>query len=414
MEFVPWSFNQKNKPSSETLNLVGPTSLYIYDVVRNRYINLPVMPESVSASYTASLQQLSSFGILHPVNYYIGGSAKTISFAIDIHEDLTMDYTGRANTERNNLYHMLDILKAMSESSVANGKLEPPQVYLQLGNQFAGKGHIETSISLATPYRNGRYVLANIGITFTFHDSFKSSELDIISREPGSLTIGLGVSDLKGLGVTEENFKDFFEENFNIDAILRRTLADSKLHKLAYNYATVYSYQLHVSGAAEQQIKNLEDSIYEGDLSGLAFYTPFISSSGVVFPSTYVTFPDVEQQPYSGESDISAGYKLLRGLTMFKVIMTGNYYTEQTKTNLLELQTEIKAVKKQYAIFRANNPSPVLPPSDYEFYTKVGDKRVNIPTLLEDFKDSTEYGLATLLGIIDTQLRLYDFSESEE
>lgn len=402
MEFIPWTFNQKEYTPGykRTLEQIGPTSLYLYDIVRSKYISLPVIPNSVSASYTASLKQLSSFGILHPINYYIGGSAKTISFAVDVHEDLVMDYTGRENTERNNLYHMLDILKAMSEPREDNGRLEPPHVYMQLGNQFAGKGHIETTISLATPYRDNRYVLANINITFTFHDSFKNSELEIVSEEPGSLKIGLGVSDLERLGVTEENFENFFKENFGIDAILRRTLADSKLYNLAHNYNTLYSYvdRLKFRKAyaqareVEQLLENLNEYILKGDLSA-------ITALGTPPPITWQTL-------YHEDADKAAAFALVKGLATFKVIMTGNYYDEQTKPNLLALKAEIEAVKAQYRAYR-----------DWYLAEEWGGSYSRILEVegdLEEFRDSIDYGLETLLNMINTQLKVYGFSESEE
>lgn len=402
MEFIPWTFNQKEYTPGykRTLEQIGPTSLYLYDIVRSKYISLPVIPDSVSASYTASLKQLSSFGILHPINYYVGGSAKTISFAVDVHEDLVMDYTGRENTERNNLYHMLDILKAMSEPREANGRLEPPHVYMQLGNQFAGKGHIETTISLATPYRDNRYVLANINITFTFHDSFKNSELEIVSEEPGSLKIGLGVSDLERLGATEENFENFFKENFGIDAILRRTLADSKLYNLAHNYNTLYSYVDRLKSRkaydqareAEQLLENLNEYILKGDLSA-------ITALGTPPPITGETL-------YHEDADKAAAFALVKGLATFKVIMTGNYYAEQTKPNLLALKAEIEAVKAQHRAYRAWYLAEEWGGSYSRILEVEGD--------LEEFRDSIDYGLETLLNMINTQLKVYGFSESEE
>lgn len=402
MEFIPWTFNQKEYTPGykRTLEQIGPTSLYLYDIVRSKYISLPVIPDSVSASYTASLKQLSSFGILHPINYYVGGSAKTISFAVDVHEDLVMDYTGRENTERNNLYHMLDILKAMSESREVNGRLEPPHVYMQLGNQFAGKGHIETSISLATPYRDNRYVLANINITFTFHDSFKNSELEIVSEESGSLKIGLGVSDLERLGATEENFENFFKENFGIDAILRRTLADSKLYNLAHNYNTLYSYVDRIkfhkgddqAREVEQLFENLNEYILKGDLSA-------ITALGTPPPITWQTL-------YHEDADKAAAFALVKGLATFKVIMTGNYYAEQTKPNLLALKTEIEAAKAQYRAYRAWYLA--------EEYGGSYSRILELYADLEEFRDSIDYGLETLLSMINTQLRVYGFSESEE
>lgn len=406
MEFIPWTFNQKEYTPGykRTLEQVGPTSLYLYDIVRSKYISLPVIPNSVSASYTASLKQLSSFGILHPINYYVGGSAKTISFAVDVHEDLVMDYTGRENTERNNLYHMLDILKAMSEPREDNGRLEPPHVYMQLGNQFAGKGHIETTISLATPYRDNRYVLANINITFTFHDSFKNSELEIVSEEPGSLKIGLGVSDLERLDVTEENFENFFKENFGIDAILRRTLADSKLYNLAHNYNTLYSYvdNLKLGKAydqareVEQLLENLNDYILKGDLSA-------ITALGTPPPITWQTLYYEDHESV----DKAAAFALVKGLATFKVIMTGNYYAEQTKPNLLALKAEIEAVKAQHRAYRAWYHVVA-------YRVEYGEPYPDIYADEEEFRDSIDYGLETLLSMINTQLKVYGFSESEE
>jgi hypothetical protein len=141
----------------------------------------------------------------------------------------------------------------------------------------------------------------------------------------------------------------------------------------------------------EQLLENLNDYILKGDLSA-------ITALGTPPPITELTL-------HHGDADKAAAFALIKGLTTFKVIMTGNYYDEQTKPNLLALQTEINTVRTQYNAFRAAYRAEFLF-SDEEFEEYEGD--------FKEFRDSIDYGLETLLSMINTQLKVYGFSESEE
>ena len=107
---------------------------------------------------------------------------------------------------------LIDIIKGMSEPKTLNGRLMEPLVYLQLGNQFAGKGHISTDINLNVPFRQGRYIYISISFNFTYHEDFDIANVEIIDNTYTAVLDGI-TADM--LGLDTDNFDDFYKQNFD-------------------------------------------------------------------------------------------------------------------------------------------------------------------------------------------------------
>lgn len=196
--YRPWNSNQTEY--ARKLSIVAPDtaqSLFIYNVNTKESIELKLIPNSMSESYSSRIVKESGiYGRVRPLNFYTGGGGKTLSFSFDLHEDL--------NSIDGSLYKLLDTLKDMSKPTFNGnrGLIQEPIVYLQFGDQFAGKGHINSDYTLNKPYRKdisrgngGRYAFANVSITFTFHEEFEQSQY-LISDE-GELAISSYSIDLQ-------------------------------------------------------------------------------------------------------------------------------------------------------------------------------------------------------------------------
>lgn len=401
----PWTFNQRDFKYAEELYKgiasEGITSLYIYDTNRDDFVSIPIIPDSVSASYNSSIQKTSSFGILRPLNFYVGGSAKTLSFSIDVHEDLNIKYQKNKVTRvGENLYDIIDIIKAMSEPiitqvSLNNNLLQAPKVYLQLGSQFAGLGHISTSISFSTPFRNNRYVFASISFTFTFHETFKAGDLTFEpTREGGVLTVGLSKEDLeKKLGVVGEDFKNLFDEYLSTGQILTRSYDKDKMYNI-FAIMTELDYPDYSSGnrwVDQSKLRQKELEKAKANLDAL------------------VAFNDLDAITFAIEDG-----SFTKHLATLYVIMALDYNTSQILPNLNQLKIDISKDLKAEQAFLAT-----LQPRDYDeltvweqanqkwntFYRWENKKHAKSLLLIEHYE--------TLLTIVEQQIELYTNSGGE-
>lgn len=222
----PWSFYQQPHEQDRNLNIKtikDSTVLYLYNYNTGEEIELDVVPEAVSATYTSRIVKQAPFGVMHPINFYTGGTAKSISFNMDLHEDLD-GLQVDANTR--SIYALIDRLKSMSEPKSLDGRLMEPLVYLQLGHQFAGKGHIKTGVTFNTPIRRGRYVYINLTVDFTYHEDFQISNIDIDGDVYSATHSGI-LPEV--FNVDEDNYDDFLKETFDYEYVITQVFADAKV-----------------------------------------------------------------------------------------------------------------------------------------------------------------------------------------
>jgi hypothetical protein len=226
--------------NEDLLNIKTPdtkTSLYLYNINTGVEINIKLIPNSLSESYSPNIISESPFGILHPINFYTGGSPKTISFEFDIHEDMVV-----AMGISDSLYKAMNMIKAMSEPLVENGVYKEPVVYLQLGEQFAGKGHISTKISYGKPYSKGRYKLAKVSLNFTYHELFKNDGIKRLFEEPSTITSEFALDELPS---GYDSIEDFYKETLDYDYIITGTIFSEERQESFWNYV--------VSGLVDQK-----------------------------------------------------------------------------------------------------------------------------------------------------------------
>ena len=152
-----------------TKRFTGEQRLYLYNINTQEETNLRLIPDSVSESYSPKIVSVTPFGVITPVNYYVGGGAKTVSFSFKMHEDL--------QNKGGSVYNVIETLENMVRPVYKNGQLFDPLVYFQLGEQFVGRGHISTSFSYNKPFRNGRYSMVEVSMTFTFHEEFEDDQV---------------------------------------------------------------------------------------------------------------------------------------------------------------------------------------------------------------------------------------------
>lgn len=176
----PWSTNQSfmlsRLPGTArytlyTTRLDRESSLYLFNVNTQEEVKLRLIPDQVAESYNPRLVSVSPFGTVTPLNFYVGGEAKKISFSFNMHEDL--------QNVNGSIYDMVDLILKMLEPVYKEGILYDPLVYFQLGDQFAGKGHLEVSFTYNKPFRNGRYINVSCSMSFIFHEEFMEDPISL-------------------------------------------------------------------------------------------------------------------------------------------------------------------------------------------------------------------------------------------
>ena len=213
----PWSTNQSfYKRELKIERLIKPASLFIYDINRNVEITLKLIPDDVSESYSPKITPVSPYGVIRPINFYVGGENKKVNMSFTINED----FIGQS------LYDFLDRLKKMSVPVSGRNILKPPLVYFQLGEHFAGKGHINTSFDLQKPFRNGRYTVANCNIDFTFHEEF-FDEPDFSFDEPDVMVSRFSATQDIVEGFS--SYEDFISLSYSDEYFIERIYSNKKI-----------------------------------------------------------------------------------------------------------------------------------------------------------------------------------------
>jgi len=233
--YEPWSSNQTK------LSIVVPTtikSMFLYNINTEEEIKLMLIPDSLSEQYSSRIIKESGiYGRVKPINFYTGGNSKKLSFSFNLHEDL--------NSIDGSLYKLLKTLKSMSKPIISGSRdmIQEPIVYFQMGDQFAGLGHINTQYTLNKPYRKntlisngGRYAFASVSITFIFHEEFLTSKNSISSTGESVFTsTEINLEDaysnfIQGNGsALVTSIDDFVQEIEGGDYYITQTFANEKL-----------------------------------------------------------------------------------------------------------------------------------------------------------------------------------------
>lgn len=276
-------------------------------------IALKLFPDTVTEQYSARMIQEAPFGSFSPRNFYVGGSGKVLSFSFTLIED---ENSAIGIDEKETLYNLLHNLKGMSAPvyDAVSETIKPPIVYFQLGEQFAGRGHISTSISHKGPYRDGRYILADIAMTFTYHEEFESDTIitaDLMSGyvEPSDL-----LADITDMN---DSVEDFIKTNLDYDYIIKQVFTDSKLTK----YLNVNNIQYDSQG-------------------NMTYKQGIITRTGDIYNT---------EHKYGGEWAAERATEVLRLFEKFRAVMTLTNSTMSARvTNFKVLKKEIDELRNSY------------------------------------------------------------------
>ena len=225
----PWSSYQTFMIDNKGLNIVVPKSnlvLYFYNVNLEEEVFIKLVPDQLAESYSPKIISESSFGILHPLNFYAGGSEKKLSFSFSINEDMISEM---AVVKDNSIYSFAEKIKRMSEPIVMQGRYKEPLIYMQLGSQFAGVGHITTGFSYKKPFSKGSYKLLDIQVSFVFHEIFENIPISLDVTEDGVEYLNLSVSipdDIlsqygnSGISSIEDFYKKNLDDSYIVNSVI--------------------------------------------------------------------------------------------------------------------------------------------------------------------------------------------------
>lgn len=171
------SFHNKEllkNPKIREAALHTETGVFIYNLNTDEYVKFMVVPDTLAENYKPTFHTESNiYGRSTPLYFYTGGGDKTLSFSFTLHEDLLPRYESRDQDTKTDIYKFLEQIQELAEAQIKNvgtdtQTLREPQVYLEIGNQFAGKGFVEILWNYKTPYRNEKYIVVDMTIKFTY------------------------------------------------------------------------------------------------------------------------------------------------------------------------------------------------------------------------------------------------------
>lgn len=172
---------------------MGRTNLYIYYLdkdKKSKEIRIKSIPEKISYSRTPEFSDISFLGRFSPVYVYKQGSAEVYTFSVTIHED---DLVGNEKNLEKRITHFVEDLKEVSFPVESTGKVKPQYrkknddklfPYFQIG-EIIGHGIIEVEASWRPPFRNGRYIVADLSFKVTIEERLEKVEPLIKQAESG-------------------------------------------------------------------------------------------------------------------------------------------------------------------------------------------------------------------------------------
>lgn len=144
------------------------------DIKPNEVITLKTIPQSISYSYSPKFISQNVLGRATPIYQYSGAGGQSMSFSIDLHEDVHTE-------EGETLDDVIKKIKRLSTPEVdAGGFLieEYPRVLFELGELYYFV-KVETVVEWKKPMRNGKYILATVSFTLDVLEELK----EIIHRD---------------------------------------------------------------------------------------------------------------------------------------------------------------------------------------------------------------------------------------
>jgi hypothetical protein len=141
------------------------TTIYFLYEIKNKMLEIKIddiIPDTLSYSYSPNYSGQNTLGRMSPIQIYSGGSARVYSFSLLVHEDMI-----GTSTNFDNITDFVDAIKTLSYPFVNSlGETVKPSVEFYIG-KISGKGIVTTDISWRKPFRNGRYIVAEISFSIT-------------------------------------------------------------------------------------------------------------------------------------------------------------------------------------------------------------------------------------------------------
>ena len=299
----PWSTNQSYKSYTlEVPKVDTDFSLYIYNLNTKQEIKLRLIPETISETYSPRIaKEAGIYGRVKPINIYTGGNAKTLSTTIELHEDL--------DNIQGSLYTLLEVLKSMSVPK-SSTMIREPRVYLQLGTQFAGEGHIDTTYTFLKPFRRGRYIRANVSLTFTFHEEFGESYIDESLDSTEISSIGINLEDAYGRYMSEleaSYYGEYTREEFNYsieDFMKDLQVRDSyQLTQLYDNQKLLGGFLTNINYTSQALTDLINESLKYGtriDEAGIHRFITSLGASDIMYIAIFNYYVDLSNILTSG------------------------------------------------------------------------------------------------------------------
>ena len=148
-----------------------------------------VIPEELGYSYKPNYTAQPTLGRMSPIQMYSGGSDIKYSFTLTIHEDMLLGGDMRATDQFENIIEFVDALKALSYPYLDDvGLMRAPNVEFQIGD-ISGNGFVKVNVAWKKPFRNGRYIMADISFDITATKVYpKVIHLEGVEDPPGETT----------------------------------------------------------------------------------------------------------------------------------------------------------------------------------------------------------------------------------
>jgi hypothetical protein len=375
----PWSsFQDYRKKQLTIIHQEREQDLFLYNINTKEEFRLSLIPDTLAESYSSRIVTQSPFGVAHPINYYVGGDSKSLSFSFDMHEDL--------HNVNGSIYELLERLKDMSRAKVINQLLKAPLVYFQLGTQFAGLGHINVNYDYKKPFRNGRYIYVSCSISFTFHEEFEAEPVDFGGTFVQDQSLGLNV-DFGNLTDGFESYDDFAKESFDYDYIVTQIYSDSKL--TAYFNTLVTNIESHYDDISKLTVAPDPEEVEQ--------YISDIQSGNLPTGSTWIN-----QNPYAVD--------LINLFFKFKTIINPVFSTIIIKGNLVKLLYEISDLKEAYFnSYTGDNQYDQQGYGWYEIMKVVGGSGYTFTWIQMKEKEKQEFedALGYLEKLVNHQIAIY-------
>lgn len=150
-----------------------------------KFWRLPVWPDTVSDSMSATFSQTNALGRSAPVFTYSNSGPRTVQIDLNLHRDMMDDANmgwsnatlGYSEDYIDNLTHALQAI-TVPKYNLSNKAVEPPLVAIRLGHEIFVKGVVTAGIGLTFEkpiLSNDKYARVRMSITISEVDPYDAS-----------------------------------------------------------------------------------------------------------------------------------------------------------------------------------------------------------------------------------------------